>query len=210
MSTLFYNNTYDPPLPKMFSIALSRDLSQKQAAGKFAVGGIPSLNYPDVNVSSTMPVSTPIVPNPAVNNETLSSYSIAIDGFNIGGQDLGAGTVITIDSGAYAFQLPGNLSQEIDKLWSPPGMVQQGNLIVNCTAKLSSPLGITINGTTFYVQEQDILQPLGQNDACTPIYSAGSEETVLLVGDPFLFNVLAVFDWQDLQMSFYPRMYYKS
>ena len=212
ISVLFDNvtNAYDPPLPQMFSIALSRDKSGTGQAGKFTIGGVPSLNYPDVNVSSTEPSSAALIPYAGISSTELSFYSFLIDGYAIGSNTTAGGSIqVIVDSGAPTFEMPAALAKKVNSLWTPKGKLDDsGDLILDCSATLSEPVGVTIGGTTYYLQSQDLM--LKSEGDCFSAVSAGDQEDGILIGDPFLKNVLAVFDWEDSQMSFYPRMYYKS
>ena len=212
MSVLFDNvtNAYDPPLPQMFSIALSRDKSATGQAGKLTIGGVPSLNYPDVNVSSTEPSSAALIPFPGISTTSLSFYSFLIDGYAISSNTTAGGsTQVIVDSGAPTFEMPAALAKQVNNLWVPKGKLDDsGDLVLNCSATLSEPVGVTIGGTTYYLQSQDLM--LKGGGECSSAVSAGDQKEGILLGDPFLKNVLAVFDWEDSQMSFYPRMYYKS
>lgn len=211
MNTTFFSNKYNPPLPSMFSFALSRDSSNSGNAGKFTLGGIPSLSDPSVNVSSNSPTSAPFQIN-TLFSAHLSTYSINVDGFAIGNNTLlEPNTQILFDTGGDVFEVPSDLLDAVYNSWSEPVQMQDGTPVLSCSATLTRPIGLTIGGRTYYIQGQDLLFPNDQDPSqCMLLVEGSSEATAIIVGDPFLKNVLAVFDWQGLEMSFYPRMYYQS
>lgn len=203
MDTLFKTH---PTLPKYFSLAASRDAANTGNGGLFTIGGIPQLNNPNVNVSSTTYSSAPLQRD---GSGALSFYSIFVDGFGIGGASVSnttgnlstkattydAKTEVFIDSGAPGLYLPQDVAAAVNNLWSPPP-ASDGTL--DCNAVLKQNFGVTIGGTTYYMKSEDLMNPWGDGTCYSTVFGVDGG---FMLGDPFLRNVLAIYDWANLQMS---------
>lgn len=199
----------DNGLPKQFAIALSRDNAKQAAGGSLTVGGVPKLHAPTVNVSSTKFTSAPFQFYTNISDTAYSFYSIKVDGFKVGKTTSGAHQQIIIDSGAPTIDLPEAIANSVNSHWSPKGKLDEyGDFNIKCNAKLTQPFGVTVGGTTYYINPVDLIGHYGDG-TCYSNVNAGSDGE-FLIGDPFLKNVVAVYDWGHKRMSFYPRMYYKS
>jgi aspergillopepsin I len=205
MDTFFEVATFTPPLAKQFSLAISRDTSGTGNGGTFTIGGIPSLTDPAVNVSSQTSTSAAFQYITGISTTNYSFYSILIDSFVLGASTLDAGLQVIVDSGANAIEASTATANAINSAWSP-AIDSNGNL--DCNAILTEPFGVAIGGTTYYIESADLIAQ-NPDGTCQSLVAAGSDGNYL-IGDPLLRNVLAVYDWQDSVMSFYPRMYYAS
>lgn len=192
----FFVDTFDPPLAQYFAIALSRDNAGSGSGGTFTIGGVPDLTDPSINVSSTSYTSAAFQFVASQSTTKYSFYSFLVDSFVLGTSSDGAGTQVILDSGADVIQVPNTIAQAVNSVWSPP-MDSGGTLA--CDARLTEPFGITIGGATYYVDSADLLFSNGDG-TCSSLLAAG-EEGEYLVGDPFLRNVLAVYDWGGEVMS---------
>ena len=195
MYTLFEATTFDPPLAKQFSLALSRDDSLNGYGGILTLGGIPDLNDPEVNASD----SYSYAPWQFVASRSTSEYtfySILVDGIVIGSDTVNPGLQILVDSGANIFQVPDQTAAAINSLWSSP-IRSDGSLA--CDAVLTQPIGVTIGGSTYYMNSVD-LKTQFSDGTCQSLVSVG-EDNEFLVGDPLLRNTLVVFDWENQILS---------
>ena len=186
MNTIFEVDQLTSPL---FSIALSRSAVTTDAfGGVLAMGGIPSLTDPVVNVTGSL-VSTPMT-------GFNVSYTIAIDNAQYGsatGAD--AGGIYLVDSGTTLIYAPAALAESFANEYNPPATVQDGIYITQCTATPPT-LSFTIAGEVFTVNPVDLLSgDVGNASAscATGVQPAGPGGNTL--GGVFLTNVLAVFDW---------------
>lgn len=205
--SILQNAFYDQNLPieKKWSLAISRDQSKTGDAGTFTIGGIPDLNDPSINAT----LGYTSAPFEKIGNLTeLAFYAISVDGFSFG-EETADGLQVIIDSGAAIIELPEALATSINSQWTPPGQDDgQGDIILDCGATITNSVGITIGGTTLFIEPEDLIVS-GPNGTCLSAVTPGVS-TEFILGDPLLKNTLAVFDWEGSQMSFYPRQYYKS
>jgi hypothetical protein len=93
--------------------------------------------------------------------------------------------------------------------WSPPGVVSGSTILLDCSAVLPEAFGIRIGGATYYIDSADLVDQM-TNGSCYSLIIAGFPPNGYSVPDPLLRNTMAVFDWGELVMSFYPRVYYQS
>jgi hypothetical protein len=194
MDTLFEVDTFDPPLAQLFSIALSRDVSAAGNGGTLTIGGVPDFTDPTVNVSSDASTSAALQFVTSFSATDYSFYSIIIDGYVLGESIVGAQTQIIIDSGADAIEAPTDIANAVNNLWT--AVNDDGTL--PCDAGFTEPFGIAIGGATYYVNPADLIS--NENGVCNSLVSPGDGDQ-FLVGDPFLKNVLAIYDWGDAVMS---------
>lgn len=193
MQTIFDSN---PSLPQGFSIALSRDTSSNGNGGIFTIGGIPALDDPAVNVSSTSYTSAPLQIDADGSATELSFYSIFVDGFAVGDTTDDAGAQVIIDSGAPSLDVPQDVASALNSLWSPS--IGSDGRTLDCNAVLTASFGIAIGGATYYLDSADLISSNGDGTCSTAVNGADSG---YILGDPFLKNVLAVYDWGNSQMS---------
>lgn len=208
METLFNKSTFAAPHSKKFSLALSRDMSSTGNGGVLTIGGIPSLTNPAINASSAF-TSTPIEIYANTSTTQFSWYNITLDGFEFGGSILAPNTSTIIDSGYNGLEIPSGVATLLNNNWSPPGVVSGSTIFLDCGAVLSEMFGIKIGGATYYIDSADLVGQM-TNGSCYSLIIAGFPPNGYSVGDPLLRNTLAVFDWGEMVMSFYPRVYYHS
>ncbi|KAK4937405.1 hypothetical protein LTR10_021942 [Elasticomyces elasticus] len=208
METLFNTSTFAAPHSKKFSFALSRDASSTGYGGVLTIGGIPSLTHPTINASSTF-TSTPIEIYANTSTTQYSWYNITLEGFDFGERLVAPNTTTIIDSGYNGLEIPSEVATMLNNNWSPPGNVSGSTIFLDCNAVLSSAFGVRIGGATYYIDSADLVGQM-TNGSCYSLVIAGFPPNGYSVGDPFLRNALAVFDWGEMVISFYPRVYYQS
>lgn len=180
----------------VFSLALSRDDSNNGNGGIFTIGGVPDPSHPQVNVSVDAYTSAPLVPFSEVSDTELSFYSINVDSLVLGDAAWNKGLQIIVDSGAPSFQVPTATAKAMNSYWSP---AIGDNGAIACDAVLLEPVGIAVGGTTYYVNTEDLIRHAPSGSCYS--YITGSDGSDLLIGDPFLKSVLAVFDWDQYVLS---------
>ena len=225
--------SYTPPLrSRAFSIAISRDISDNGYGGVLTIGGVPNTltTDPTINVTSVSAYTyTPLTNSAVQSRSELSYYAITVDGFTVGssgsisptvGNLLNPSAQVVIDSGAPALVLPRTTANNINAAWSPPGFYSGVDYVVPCTATLNATLGVSIGGTVYPIGESSDLLGRVTNQAgltaCISLVTNGDFESgvegygLYLLGDPWLRNVLAVFDWENSRFSVYGRTTYQS
>ena len=106
-------------------------------------------------------------------------------------------------------------------MFDPPSFPddQDGFYYVDCNATAPSSVGITITGTTFYLNPEDLISRDASEESddvpsqCVSAFQDGglASETFpgsYVLGDPFMTNVLVVFDWGKEEISFASRIEY--
>lgn len=209
LSTLFQTPVFSARSIQKFSLALSRDASDTGYGGSLTLGGIPSLSDPSVNVSSTNFTSAPIQIYSNTSETDYSWYSIVLDGFDFGGNLTLPDTPTIIDSGYNGLEIPKAIATELNEHWSPKGNVSGTAVFLDCDAVLDRPFGIKIGGRTYFIESSDLVGQM-TNGTCYSLVISGLPPNGYSIGDPLLKNTLAVFDWGEMVMSWYPRMQYAS
>ncbi|KIW68715.1 hypothetical protein PV04_04639 [Phialophora macrospora] len=204
VNTMFNVDTFDPPLAKAFSIALSRDASNNGNGGVLTFGGLPDLTDPTINASSTY-TTAPWQYVVSQSATDLSFYSIYVDNLVVGDSTVDAGLQIIVDSGANAFEVPDDTADMINSYWS--AVNDDGTL--DCSATLTVPIGVTIGGTTYYIDPVDLIYEDPETGACYTLVGT-TTANYYSISDPLLKNVVAVYDWEDEVLAFYPRPIYES
>jgi len=117
-------------------------------------------------------------------------------------------TQVIIDSGTTLMYLPDLLVDYIALLFSPPAFINPYNgLYMAICDSIAPRFGVIISGKTFYVNPEDLLNPMSPDVCMLAIQKQGAGDAVL--GDSFLKNVLAVFDVGIHEMRFAARENYE-
>jgi hypothetical protein len=106
------------------------------------------------------------------------------------------------------------MADAINKAFSPPAVTDtsaqigsgQGVYMVECNA-VPPTFGVTVGGQTFYHNGQDLILPYGNNVCLSTIGAVVPTAGISLafLGDAFLKNVVAVFDFGKNEMRFAAR-----
>ncbi|KAF1920782.1 aspartic peptidase domain-containing protein [Ampelomyces quisqualis] len=189
----------------IFSLALKRASSpEPTAGGVLAFGGVPN-NIPTDNHWA----ETPILPR---SPETPEGYRIKIDGFDIrpppgapepdtepGGPYKSDDTIMVVDSSTSTVIVPPEVALYTASLFRTGGKLYSpyNKYLVPCIAP-APRVGIVISGKSYYISDADLRSPapeLGDNVCVLELEPADKGRLVL--GDVWLRNVLAVFDFTD-------------
>ena len=185
MNTIF---NVDNLTPDLFSLALSRDPDEianaDQYGGVLIIGGEPT----DL-LDPTLNVTTPIVSTPMT--DFNNSYLIDVTSITYGSQVLDQGVSYLVDSGTTLITAP---DASVDAYWQQFSPAPGANGTVACDTTIP-PLTVTIAGQDFPINPADLLRPSGTDDGICIINIAPSGDGTNILGDVFLQNVLAVFDW---------------
>lgn len=171
----------------MFSLALSRDLSNTGFGGYFAIGGIPDLSKPAINARNSF-ITVPFSPD---------SYYITIDGIAYSSPTTPSVSDTThrdylVDSGTAFIIAPSADAAAIAQLFNPPASPYFGLYRVDCAAT-APQVQFIIGGASFIINPKDMIFYNERDGSCVSAIAPGDSNYVL--GAPFLRNVVAVFDW---------------
>lgn len=193
MNTIFEVDKLAQPF---FSLALSRDESNAANGGALIIGSLPNDADPSVNISSDY-VSTPIQHYPDTSD--YSFYVITPDAVDFGTKTTSAGGVqYVVDSGSDAIYLSAEDAAAFASQFEPPASSSGGMFVVDCDATPPS-LAVVISGQTFPIKPTDLILR-GEGDTCVSAVQPSDQASMGTLGDPFLKNVVAVFDWGNLEM----------
>ncbi|PWY82099.1 acid protease [Aspergillus heteromorphus CBS 117.55] len=205
----------DGLIDSYFSLAIERDVSGD--AGYLALGGLPPVSY--TGDFATTPI---LVTNIEGYPDTYDFYTINIDSMTLNGETLsGAGgdsVQYIVDSGTTLNYVPTSIAEEINAAFSPAATYSEdeGAWIVDCDATAPTH-GVTIGGTTFYINALDMILEAGTDEngeaiCISGIVDGGSDtsEDLYILGDTFQKNVLTVFDIGAVELKFAAREDYTS
>ncbi|KAF2096087.1 acid protease [Rhizodiscina lignyota] len=128
------------------------------------------------------------------------------------------GIVMIVDSGTTINYFPNPIADAINSAFDPPAEFDPftQNYYVDCNAT-APRIGITINGTEFFINPQDLIlhnvelgddAPADMEAPCGSGAGAAGESGMFVLGDVFLKNVLAVYDVGAGEMRFAARENY--
>jgi hypothetical protein len=216
--TLFVNMVRKKLVTPYFSIAFNR---QGEPPGAFGLGGLPAA---PTRYSSTF-ARTALQefafdkrPTPQYDNATVDYkiYAVTADGFTVGTPTSPMENIkaqVVIDSGSTRSYLPDQVIQEFYKAWSIPPKKDflTSSYMVSCNSK-PPKFGVKFNGTPIYFDPKDLIAPgcAGCADICVPTVQPsvddGRRRTPAMLSQPFLKNVVAVFDIGAAEMRFHQRI----
>ena len=201
----------------LFSLAIERDISGP--AGYLSFGGLPP-----VTISNSF-TSTPILITDIPSHHVPKAYiwyNIHIDNVLLHRDALpssgGTEYQYIIASGTTNFVFPTDVANAINSAYVPAAVFSDtlGLWIVPCDAHTPS-LSIEINGVAFDINPLDMILDTETTDAngkkvcSTSTVDGGTgSDNVYALGDPFLKNVVAVFDVGAGMMRFASREHYVS
>lgn len=120
---------------------------------------------------------------------------------------------VVADSGAPTISLPAHLAKEINAMFDPPAELVDGAYIVGCDAK-APRVSFEIGGHDFSIYPPDLIYHAISNTTakadsgyavhCASAVQADSSGSggFSILGEPFLKNVLGVFDWGSHEIRF--------
>ena len=193
-----------------FSLAISRDESQAGKAGYLTFGGVPDLSDPEVNVTSYY-AAAPWEINNAYNSTGFSVYTISTDSISYSNSTSNQidenSYQMLVDSGTTLIVFPEATATAVNSLWNPPATLTNGTWYIDCNA-VAPTVSVTIGRMSFLINPVDLVYGgvAGSSGTCSSSIVGGNPT----LGEFFLRNVLAVFDWGNEQMLFAQRPYYSS
>ena len=226
----FNKAEYDPLFVSMykqglvepyFSVALERTPLDTLTApgGYLTLGGIPPVPH-DSNFARSPVEITPVPLNYTENKPQRSWWTINIEGVSYGSsadsQNLTTNStnfLAVVDTGNWFNFHPPELAEKVNQLFDPPGKwVTDADGIpiymVDCNATAPS-FGYKIGGQTFFHNGKDLIINVGE-EVCVSSLVSNEDATIggvngIILGDAFLKNVVAVFDFGKNEMRFAAR-----
>ena len=119
-----------------------------------------------------------------------------------------------IDSGSTLMGVPMEIADAVNRLFDPPGKRNGTIYTVNCSAK-PPEFGVVIGGQTFVIDGASMVRRVFSVDDGSLIREkedcivglAGTRGNIFVLGNPFLENVLTVFDVGHKEMRFAARKF---
>lgn len=219
-TTMWKNNLTAP----LFSLALARN---KNEHGVLAFGGLPghpvrySTAFARTPIEYTTITSTMMINGTStrVNRTEYQMYTINAENFSFARQASRTQLspvpekIITqkpegklmIDSGTTLMYLSDALTSSINALFTPASRYDEKTHTYFVMCNATAPrVGLTIGGTTFWLDPKDMIQNNGSAYSCISGVQSVGDDT-MLVGDVWLKSVLAVFDVGAGEMRFAVR-----
>ena len=195
-------------IPGQFALSISRPPGQEVSsyAGVLTIGGLPHLGDPRVNATNDFARASFETYDSSDFNETnnglplLADYTISVESLYYG--TLGNMSVNStpaqyfLDSGITAITIPTADLNNWVAMFNPPLRGGEKNE-VSCSAPVPE-LKFKIGGKLFPINPTDIVKK-GPNGRCFHGLQ-GSEKAPYVLGDFFHRNVVAVYDWDNLEM----------
>ncbi|KAH8169438.1 eukaryotic aspartyl protease domain-containing protein [Sarocladium implicatum] len=214
---LFVNMYESKLVDSWYSIAIDR-LPRDTATGKagwLGLGQLPPVSHSDNWTSAPIEI-TKGIPDAFYENgkPEISLMTLTVESISWGSSLASTTTNTTtfqavIDSGNPQNMVPMVAAQSINSMFDPPATFDEDSevFLVDCDAK--APLfGVTINGHTFWHQPEDMISQDHDTGACYSSVAGSSEGfgfEANFLGDAFLKNVIAVFDFGKTEMRFASR-----
>ena len=206
---VFTNMYMEEKVAPLFSLALDRS---EKTGGLLAIGGLPPVKHSPAFESVPMeltdtPTNTPTV---KASSGSYTFYTVSVAGLKYGenANNLSAPDHYIVDSGTSLIFAPDHISNSINALFDPPAILKahQGEYVVKCDASIPR-VGVTIGRQTFYINPLDLIHRR-QDGTCGTGIGSSKLTGMLVLGDVFLRNVLAVFDVGASEMRFAARESY--
>ena len=219
--------TYQPLLRSMadqgsiepwFSLALDRYTGDKATSpgGFIGLGKIPPVQYSS-NWAKTPVEITDTIPALFTNGtKQITEWTLTIEALYWG--DAGSSNSqkysqktpfqAVVDSGQAANVLPKSIVDDIHSKFNPPVKFNSATEVYEVACDASAPsFGIKVGGQIFYLQTDDLIVRLPDGSCMSSLLPTVGSGNIQLnfLGDPFLHNVVAVFDFGKDEMRFAKR-----
>lgn len=223
---VFTNMYEEGHVAPLFSLAIERSslMSGTVPGGLLAIGGLPPVIFSPIFASAPFQLLTMNDADAPAPVPQYQFYTITTNGFYYEGSEhthwslpdfpnpFGPPTnssqvQVIVDSGTTLIYLPTGIADAINALFDPPAIYSddEGAYVVDCNAK-APEFGIRIGAETFFINPEDLFLDNGDGTCISGVDDAGDSLSIL--GDVFLKNVLAVFDVGASEMRFAAREFY--
>ena len=219
-NTLFTNMYQQGLVDPYFNLAIDRlpPGVPSGPGGYLALGSLPPVAYNSTFAKAPVEVTNTVPASFTNGTKEITEWTLKVDSITYGGNQ----SVFTnstpfqalVDVGNPLNILPPEMADAVNKAFSPPAMADtsaqlgsgQGLYVVECDA-VPPTFGVSIGGQTFYHNGHDLILPYGNNTCISTIGAVVPTESISLafLGDAFLKNVVAVFDFGKNEMRFAAR-----
>jgi hypothetical protein len=213
-----------------FSLSLERpssDYAVSGLGGYLGLGELPAVPF-DMDSWAVKPVEiTNGIPGAFTNNtQEITEWTLTVDGVSWAPPDnansnfvatpLTAGFAsnstafqTVVDSGQPLNLLPPEVLNEIHLLFDPPVYYDADSdvYIASCDSK-PARVGFQLGGRVFWHRPEDLVMPVGDGSCMSALYPTSSSSIGVsfnFLGDAFLRNVIAIFDFGNDEMRFASR-----
>lgn len=225
-NTLLFNRApYDPLFVSMYkqgsieawySLAIDR-VPQGQETGRggwLGLGELPPVPHSDKWAVAPVEVTEGLPEELTGGVEEITLMTLSVDGLswayasNQSAETSSQSFQAVVDSGHNMNLIPTAEANAVNAAFDPPAILDKETelYMVDCDAK-PPKFGITIGGATFWHEERDMIYEVGDGTCYSSVGATGEDEGLALnfLGDAFLKNVVAVFDFGKDEMRFAAR-----
>jgi Eukaryotic aspartyl protease len=213
-----------------FSIALERPSSDDEIVGPggyLGLGELPAVPYDNDSWAAKPVEITNGIPGAFTNyTQEITEWTLTVDGISWAPPDKdGKRSIATpstcgfasnstafqavVDSGQPLNLLPPAIINEVHALFDPPVRYDADSdiYVASCDSK-PARLGIQLGHLAFWLKPEDLIMPVGDGSCMSTLYPTASSSLGVsfnFLGDAFLRNVVAIFDFGDIEMRFAAR-----
>jgi hypothetical protein len=219
-NTLFTNMYEQGLVDPYFTLAISRipyNVSSG-SGGYLGLGSFPPVAHNSTFATAPVEITNTIPASFTNGTKEITEWTLTVDSIKYGdNQSLFTNSTpfqAVVDSGNAFNILPLEMADAINKAFTPPAVTDtsaqigsgQGIYVVDCNA-IPPTFGVTIGGQTFYHNGLDLILPYGNSTCISTIGAVVPTAGISLafLGDAFLKNVVAVFDFGKNEMRFAAR-----
>lgn len=193
---------YQPLLYQMVSqgiIAPNFTLGLAQNGGYLGLSGfIPDIPHNDEWITTPMPAYS----NDPQNGIAYGYYKIYVESIDF----YTSGSIrikypyrnyMIVDSGTSTNIFPEHIANAINEVWDPQPNPYDGSMPCEVSEFVHVPqLGITIGNHTLWLDPQTLISQYSNGQCASAIFGSGTGvvKSPIILGTPFLMNVIAVFD----------------
>jgi len=212
MTSLFEQNK----ISSQFALAISRPGEKGTSyGGLLTIGGIPLLKSPKVNATDDFASAAFETYDSAEFNESthglplLADYTISVDGLyygTVGNMSVNSKPAqYYLDCGDPNLHIPMKDLEQWLAMFDPP--LQSANAEFNCSSTMPD-FKFRIGGKLFPINPDDLAYRTADGRCKQRLQAFDGPPYIL--GDLFHRNVVAVYDWEKLEMRFASRPYYRN
>lgn len=195
-------NHYQPLLYQMVEqgiIAPNFTLGFTQTGGNLGLSGfIPDIPHSDKWITTPMPAYS----NDLRNGIAYGYYEIYVESIDFYESRYTRikypfRNYMVVDSGTSANIFPDSIANAINEIWDPQPNPFDGSMPCNVSQFIRVPqVGVTIGNYTIWHDPQTLISRYSNGQCAPAIFGSGTgvEESPIILGTPFLMNVIAVFD----------------
>jgi hypothetical protein len=219
-NTLFTNMYKQGLVDPYFSLAIDRlppNISSGPG-GYLGLGSLPPVAHDTTFAKAPVEITNTIPASFTNGTKEITEWTLTVDSISYGGNHshfaINTPFQAVVDSGNPLNILPLEMADAVNKAFSPPAVTDasaqigsgQGIYVVDCNA-IAPTFGVTIGGQIFYHNGRDLILPDGDNTCISTIGAVVPTAGISLafLGDAFLKNVVAVFDFGKNEMRFAAR-----